>query len=111
RVVVLPARELAHAADGGVDGTEAVALALPPDHPLVVRRRDLPAPLHESAVGVEEELRVVEGAAVTLVDAERDHDPETPRRLRHGIDGGPGNDDRLLVELEVSPAHRGRRED
>ncbi len=111
RVVVLPASQLPDAAHGGVGRAEPVALALPPDHALVIRGRDLPAALHQGAVGVEEELRIVEGAVIALVDAERDHHPTPSRGFRHCVYGGPGDRDGLLVELEVRLAHHGRGQD
>jgi len=74
RVVVLPARELADAADRAIHRTQTRAVALTPDHTLVIGRRDLATPLNQRAVGVEEELRVVQGFSCALVHADgNDH--------------------------------------
>ena len=66
-------------------------VALPPDHALVVRRRDLARRLHQPPVGVEQQLRVVERAVVALVDADRHHRAAPgapPARLASTL--GPG---------------------
>ena len=82
RVVVLPACQLANAADLAVDGAQARAVALAPDHALVIGGRDLAAPLNQGAIGIEEKLGVVEGSAVTLVDADGHDDSRLLGRLR-----------------------------
>src|SRR5918912_3742718 len=74
RVVVLPAGELANAADLAVDGAQTRAVALAPDHALVMGGLDLAAPLNQGAVGIKEKLGVVQGSAVTLVDADGHND-------------------------------------
>jgi len=53
RVVVLPARQLTNAADLAVNGAQTRAVALPPDHALVVGGRDFAASLDQPAVGIE----------------------------------------------------------
>jgi hypothetical protein len=71
---MLPTRQLTNAADRAVDGAQTRAVALAPDHAFVIRRRDLATPLNQRAVGVEEQLGVVQGGAVALVDADgHDH--------------------------------------
>src|SRR5262249_6001873 len=73
RVVMLPAGEGPDAANSGVDHPQARAVALPPDHALMKSRRNL-APLeNKAAVGVENELSIVERSVVAFVDAEH-HD-------------------------------------
>ncbi len=72
-IVMFPAGERADAADRGVDDLEARAVALAPDHAFVKRRGDLAALQHHRAIGIEDQLRIVERAAVALVDTE-DHD-------------------------------------
>ena len=67
---MLPARQLTNAADLAVNGAQARTVALTPDHALVIRGRDLAAPLNQGAVGIEEQLRVVERSTVTFVDAD-----------------------------------------
>ena len=111
RIVVLPAGQRADAADGGVDHREAGAVALPPDHPLVEGRRDLAALEHQRAVGVEDELRVVERAVVALVDAEHDDHAVLARRGAHRLRHRAGHDDRVVVEADVLGAAQHRRTD
>jgi hypothetical protein len=53
-----------------VDGVQPRAIALSPHHALVKRRRDLAARLNQRTVRVEEQLGVVQGAAIALVDAD-----------------------------------------
>ena len=98
RVVVLPAGERADAADGGVDDAEPAAVALAPDHALVEGGRDL-APLEdELAVGVEDELRIVERAVIALVDAEHDDDAMRARRGGDRVRHRPRHDHRAVIE-------------
>ena len=51
---MLPASQLTDATDLGINGAQAGAVALTPDHALVVGGRNLAAPLHQRAVGVNE---------------------------------------------------------
>ena len=67
---MFPACELANAADLAVNGAQTRAVALAPNHALVIGGRDLAAPLDQGAVGIKEKLGVVQRSAVTLVDAD-----------------------------------------
>src|SRR5207342_1593631 len=58
--VVLPACELSDAADCAVHRAQARTVALAPDHPLVIGRRDLAAALDQRAIRVEKQLSVVD---------------------------------------------------
>jgi hypothetical protein len=51
RHVVLPADQAADAAEAGLDGVQAAAVALSPDEALVVRRHELAVVERELAVG------------------------------------------------------------
>ena len=104
RVVVLPARQLTNAADLAVDGAQARTVTLTPDHALVVRGRDLAAPLNQGAVSVEEKLGVVQGAAVTFVDADRRDDARLLARVADGVGGSRRHRHRLIEQLEVLAA-------
>src|SRR5687767_4555314 len=53
-IVMLPARQLADATDLAVNGAQTRAVALTPDHALVIGRRDLAAALDQRSVGVKE---------------------------------------------------------
>ena len=101
RVVVLPARQLTNAADLAVNGAQARPVALPPDHALVISGRDLAAPLDQGAVGIEEKLRVVEGSAVTFVDADGHDDSRLFAGFADGIGGRRRHRHRLIEQLEV----------
>ena len=103
-VVVLPARQLTDAANRAVHGAQAGPVALAPDHALVVGRRDLAAPLDQAAVSVEEELGVVEGSAVTFVDADGHHDSRLFAGVADGIGGGRRHRHGLIEQLEVLAA-------
>jgi hypothetical protein len=67
----------------------------------VVRRRGLAAALDQRAVGVEEQLGVVERAAIALVDADRHDDRARPARLADRLGGGRGHGHRLVEQLQV----------
>ncbi len=60
RIVMLPAGKRAEAADRAIDHLQAGGITLAPDHPLVERRGDLAALEDERAIGVEQQLRIVE---------------------------------------------------
>src|SRR5262249_33887186 len=95
RIVMLPASQLTNATDLGVNGAQAGAVALTPDHALVVSGRDLAPSLHQRAVGIEEKLGIIQRAAVTLVDTDGNDYPRLlgsfpdgvggRRRHRHGL--------------------------
>ena len=89
RVVVLKTGQLADAANLAVDRAQARPVTLPPNHALVVGRRYLAATLDQGAIGVEQQLRVVETAAVTLIDADGYHDA----RLSGGLPERIGPED------------------
>ncbi len=109
RVVVFPAGERAHLADPCVHHLEAGGIALAPHHSLVEGGRELAALEHQRAVGVEDQLRVVERTEVALVDAEHHHHAVHPRPLRHGLRHRPRHHHRALVEPHVVGAHLHRR--
>ena len=71
RIVMLPARQLPDAANLAVHGAQAGTVTLAPDRALVISGRDRAAPLNQGAVGIEEEMGVVQGSAITLVDPDR----------------------------------------
>jgi hypothetical protein len=85
RVEVLPACQLTNAADLAIDGAQARAVSLAPDHALVIGGRDLAAPLEQDAVGIEEKLGVVQGSAVTLVHADGHDDSRLPGSFADGV--------------------------
>ena len=98
---MLEAGQLADAADLGIHRAQARTVTLAPDHALEMRRRDLAAALHQRAVGIKEQLRVVDGAAVTLVDADRHHHAGLACRLGNRIRCGGRNSDCLLQQSQV----------
>ena len=113
RVVVLPARQLADAPDGAVDGRQTGGVTTSPDHSFVEGGQDLAPTLQQSAVGVEEQLRVVERATIALGHADGHHDSRLPCRVGNGVDLGRRYRHRLVdqpqmfcIELERS-LHKG----
>src|SRR6185437_12473354 len=70
RVVMLPARQLANASDGAVDRTQPGTVAPAPDHALMIGRSDFSPTLDQGAVSIEQQLCVIERAAIALVDAD-----------------------------------------
>ncbi len=85
------------------------AIALAPDHALVVGRGDLAAMLEQPAVGIEQELCVVERAAVALVHADGNDRSRLPAGLADGLGGGRRDGDRLFEQALVFRAHPERR--
>ena len=79
---MLPAGQRADPADGGVNGANTSPIALPPDHALMISRRDFPPLQHQATIVVENQLRVVERAAVALIDPDHQHHPVLRRRFR-----------------------------
>src|SRR3982074_3246084 len=69
---MLPAGQLTDASYGAVDTAQPRAIALTPDHAFMIGRRNLATVLDECAVGIEQELRVIDRAAIALVDADGD---------------------------------------
>src|SRR5215471_20396605 len=88
RVVMFPTRQLPDAAGCAVDGATPRAVALSPDHTLVIGRRDLSTSLNQPPVGVEEQLRVVERFAVAFVDADRHDYSSGPAGITNRVRGG-----------------------
>jgi hypothetical protein len=72
----------------------------------VIGRRDLAATLDQRAVRIEQQLRVVDGGAVALVDTERDDHPGFAGGFgdRVGLGGRYGH--RLLEQTQVLLGHR-----
>ena len=105
-IVMFPASQRANPPDRGVDHLETGAIALTPDHALMKCRCDLAALQNQRAVGVEDQLRVVERAVVTLIDAEHDHDVVFAGRGGHRLGDRAGNDDRVVIEVNVLGAAR-----
>jgi hypothetical protein len=68
-------------------------------------RRDLAAPLKQCAVGVEQQLRVVQGVAVALVDADG-HDHARLFHVADGVRGRRRHSHRLVDQPKVlAPAN------
>ena len=87
-VVMLPAHQLTNAPDGAVDGSQPGTVALPPDQALMVGRADLAATLNQGAVGIKQQLRVIDRAAIALIDANRHHHPGLLAGFADGAGGG-----------------------
>ena len=87
---MLPAGELADAPNLAIDGPQPGTVALSPDHALVVRGRDLAAPLKQGAVSVKEQLSVVNRSPVPLVDADGYDNTRLFAGFADGIRGGRG---------------------
>src|SRR5258705_5503783 len=98
---MLPTRQLTNAADRAVDGAQTRAVALAPDHALVIRRRDLATPLNQPAVGIEQKLSVVHGVAVTLVDADGDDHLRLSARIADGVGRGRWHRHGLIEQFHV----------
>ncbi|MNY17867.1 hypothetical protein D3C86_1512120 [compost metagenome] len=109
RVEMLPAGQLPDAPYRAVDGPQAGAVAHAPDHALVVGRGNLAATLDQRAVGIEQQLRVVQRAAIAFVDADGHDHARLPGRSADGIGGGRRHGDRLVQQLEVFGGHFERR--
>src|SRR4249919_370371 len=101
RVVVLEAGQMADSPDLGIRRAQPRAIALTPDHAFEMCRRDLATALYERAVGIEEQLRVVDGAAIALVDADGNHHVGFASSLGNRIRGGGGDGHGLLQQAHV----------
>ncbi|MNP29503.1 hypothetical protein D3C76_1225300 [compost metagenome] len=108
-VVMFPTGQGADAPDGAVDGTQTRTIALPPDHAFVVGRGDFASMLNQATVGIEEQLRVVDRAAIALVDADGDDHSCLFAGLTDRQCGGGRHGDRLIEQFEVLCAHGKRR--
>jgi hypothetical protein len=101
RVVVLPAGQRADTAGARVHGRQTGAVALAPDHALVVGRRDLAALEHQAAIGIEHQLRVVQTAVVAFVHAQHHHHAQLARRGGHGVRHRARHGGRTLHQQQV----------
>ena len=108
RQVVLPAGELSNPSNRAIDGAQARAVTLAPDHALMIGRRDLAAALDQRAVRIEQKLRIVDRATVALIDTDRDDHARVLRGFadRAGLGGWDG--DRLFQQALMLLAHRVR---
>ncbi|MNP20696.1 hypothetical protein D3C76_1132800 [compost metagenome] len=105
RVVMFPAGQCADAADGAVGGAQAGAIALAPDHALVIGGGYLASVLDKRAVGVEQQLSVVDRAAIALVDADTGDEVGFAAGFADLAGDVRGHGDRLFEQLEVLPGH------
>ena len=64
---MLPARELADAADGTVNSAKSRPIALPPQHQLMECGADLTTALDQTSGRIEKQLRIVDRGTVALV--------------------------------------------
>ncbi|MCY1242972.1 hypothetical protein D9M72_559730 [compost metagenome] len=71
----------------------------------MVGRGNLAATLDQRAVGIEQQLRVVQRAATALVDADGHDHPRLPGRSADGIGGMRRHGDCLVQQLEVFGGH------
>ena len=111
RVVVLPAGQGSDAADGRGHHLESGTIALAPHHPLVIGGGDLAAFEHHLAIGIDQQLGVVEAAAVTFVDPQQHVHPVSTSGVGDAVELGARDDHGLLIELEMRAAHQHSRLD
>src|SRR6187399_1321721 len=67
--------------------------------------RDLASPLDQHAIGIEEELRVVQGPALALVDADGHHDACFLAGVSDRVGGWGGHSNRLVEQTQVLLPH------
>ena len=91
--------------DRTVGGAQPRAIALPPDHALVVGGGDFAAMLDQRAVSVEQQLGVIKRATITLVDADAGHDTGFAARCTYLPSDIRGHDDCLLKQAQMLLAH------
>ena len=111
RVVMLPAGQRADAPGRGIHHLQPGAIALAPDHALMEGRRELAALQLERAVGIENQLGVVERAVVALIDAQHDDHAVPPRRRGDRLRHRARHRDRMLIEPEMLGPGEHRRMD
>jgi hypothetical protein len=102
---MLPARQLTDASDGAVDSFQPRTIALTPDHAFVVGRRNLATALDQGAVSIEQQLRIVERAAVALVDADGRHYACLPAGIADRQDYGRRHRHSLFKQPEMFRDH------
>jgi hypothetical protein len=106
RQVVLPTGELSDPSNGTIDGAQARAVTLTPDHSLMIGWRDLAAALDQRTVRIEEKLRIVDRATVALIDTDRDDYVRGLRGLADRTDLGGRDCDRLFQQTLMFLPHR-----
>src|SRR5215469_10494946 len=98
---MLPACQLTNAADLAVDCPQTRAVALAPNHALVIGGRDLAAPLNQGAVGIKEKESIVQGSAITLVDANGHDNTRLLASFADGVGGRRRHGHCLVEQLPV----------
>src|SRR5262245_42904512 len=102
---MLPASQLADAPDGAVDRAQPRTVALAPDHAFVVGRADLAAALDQGAVGIKQQLSIVERAAIALVYANCHHHAGLLAGLADRRRRGRWHGHGLLEQSQILPDH------
>ena len=101
---MLEADQAADPPEVGLDHGERVAIALPPEAALDVRRDEFAMPPEQPPVCAEDEQCVVERAAClrALIDAYHDDRTRCPRRCADALGRGAGHGDRIRPQLGVA---------
>ena len=107
-VVVLPAGQGADAPQLRAHHLQAGAIPLAPHHPLVVGGGELAPFKHHLAVGIDQQLGVVEAAAIALVDAQQHVHAVLTSGGGDLAQLGAGQLHRLVVEAQMGRPHQHR---
>ena len=105
---MLPTGQSADASQRRLHNLETRAVPLAPDHPLVISRRDFSPLQNQFATAVEQQLRVVEGPTITLVDAQQNLHAVLAGSSRNGIGDRARNHHSLLVQSQMGSPHQDR---
>ena len=107
-VVVLPAGQGTHPPRRRVHHPQTGPVALAPDHALVVGGGDFAPLQHQGAVGVKDQLGVVERAPIAFVHPQHHHHGVGSRRSADCIGHRPWYRDRFFVQPQVRFTHQHR---
>src|SRR5688572_8195513 len=102
---MLPARERAQPADSSVHSLETAAVALAPDHSLVISRCDFASLQRQTAICIKYQLRVEEAPMIAFIHTEHHDDAMFPRGCADGCGDWTGDLYRSFVKPQVLRPH------
>ena len=108
RVVVLPAGQRSDPAQWGGHHRQTGAVPLPPHHPLVISGCDLAALERDLPAAVEQQLGVVQRAAIPFVHPQQHLHAVLTCGRSHRVGDRSGHHHRLVVERQVGAPHANR---
>jgi hypothetical protein len=111
RIVVFPTSQHTDSPDCSVHSSNSAAVALSPDHTFVIGWGNFATPQKKRTIRIENQLRVIEGSAVSLVNTYGKNHPRRLCRPPQSRGYGTRNFHRILIESQVFFASQNRRYD